>query len=368
MEGKTTTDIRISNRRRMVNLLFHEGGMTRSVLARRLDISLPTALMLLKELVEKGLVVTGDVMTSNGGRPPAIIDPVYDFRYAVGVDVSASEIRMVLQDLGSYVTAKASWPFGMQLDQKYWENVNDLLESFIEENVRDKSRLLDIGMSVDVPIDHGKVVRRKKDAGSLDLELIKHCISRPVEIQNSARMAATANIWKGKGKTDFVFLNLGDTVSGALVCRSEVWEFNSPYGLFGSLIDKGRRLDDVLTTRALLKKAGVSSLEELFEAIGNDEENCLSVWNNYLDVLGRVLYSLRRIFGYEVVIGGELSPYLDPYQIILRNRLEAQEEYEGITTPYFSISELDEYQAAMGAAMMPINRFLNYGFEEVRPS
>ncbi len=365
MEGTRTGDIRIFNRKRLVNMLFHQGPMTRAELAKRLDISLPTTTLLLRELAEKGLVTDGQLMNSTGGRPPLSIQPVYDIRLAVGVEVSMHEIRMVVEDIGNNVCAKASWPYGLQMDQEYWRMVNGLLESFISDNVQIREKLLSVGMCIQLPIDHGKVLHKTKDPQKLDLEMVKRCFDRPVEIQNSAKMAAIAQIWTGPAKENFVFLSLGTYVSGAVICQPNVWEFDQPNGMFGSLIDGGKKLEDVLTIGALTAKAGVEDLEAVFSGIESGRESCADAWENYLDVLSQVIYNLRRIFGYEIVIGGAVSPYLESSQDALYGKIKALEEFEGLETPYFSISDLGEYGAAIGAAMLPINRFLDFGFEEL---
>lgn len=365
MEGTKNSDIRVYNRKRMVNLLFHQGAMTKAELVNRLDISLPTATLLLKELTEKGLITKGEVLDSTGGRRPVRMAPVYDIKFAVGVEVSMHEIRMVLQDIGARVHARASWSFGLRADREYWEMVNGLLEEFIGEHVDDDKKLLSVGISIQLPIDHGRIVQKKKDVDRLNLEMVKSCFQRPVEIQNSAKMAAIAQIWGRIVEKNFVFLSLGTYMSGAIIYQPTVWEFDVPNGMFGSMMENGRPLEEILTIGALTAKAGAADMEELFTGIEAGNEAYLAAWEEYLEVLSRLLYNLRRIFGYEIVIGGAICPYLEPYQDAIIEKIKALEEFEGPDVPYVTISDLGAYGAAMGAAMMPINRFLEFGYEEI---
>ena len=85
MESTKNSDVRANNRKRVVNTLFREGPMTKQELALRLDISLPTVTLLLKEITEKGLVTKGEVLSSTGGRKPVCITPVEILHQSLGI-------------------------------------------------------------------------------------------------------------------------------------------------------------------------------------------------------------------------------------------------------------------------------------------
>ena len=110
MEAKTNSDVRSNNRKRLVNLLFMQGEMTKQEMVGRLDMSLATVNYLVRELTERGLLTAGTAKDSTGGRKPVCICPVYDARFSIGVEAASDELHLVLLDLGGHILAKETVP------------------------------------------------------------------------------------------------------------------------------------------------------------------------------------------------------------------------------------------------------------------
>ena len=367
MESTKNSDIRVNNRKRLVDTLFRQGPMTKLELANKLDMSLPTATFLLKELIQKGLVVTGETVSSTGGRKPVLMVPVVNIRYTIGIEVSMYEIRMVLLDLSGKIYAKALWSYDMKADHEFWHVVDGLLHSFINENMEDPTKLFRVNLAIQMPMDQGKICLKKNDPENLhlDRDIIETCISYPINIQNSARMAAIAQIWSGIEENDFVFLSIGTYVSGAIVSERKVLNFDVPNGMFGSILVNDGYLENYLSTRSLCEKAGVDHIEQFLHEIKMENSVCMKLWDEYLEILIRVLYNLRKIFGYKIVIGGGICPFLMDYEGLINEKLQEMEEFKNTDPEYLKVSDIGVFGAAMGAAMLEIDHFLESGFEEL---
>lgn len=373
MESTTNKDVRANNRKRLLNLLFRQGQMTKQELAVKLNISLPTVTTILKELAEKGLVITGQAMDSTGGRKALCYMPVVDAKYSLGVEASEEGIRVVCLNLGGHIMAKEYFTLKRENTEAYWKTVNKILEEFSRRYVEQQEKLLDVGITLEVSMQDGRIVPKKgqKDQEILDLDLAAACFPMRVKFRNSTKMAAMAQVWVLEKRSSFVFVKLGRHVRGALVHQGMVVEFANINGEFGNILvnakDKGgrRRLKECLSAENLCRSAQTAGMEGFFRKIEDGDEEAKALWENYLDELGIFLYNLHCIFGWEIVVGGLMSPYIEQYKEALARRIRAEgcfarEEIISVTT-----SELGENGAAVGAALLPIDEFMEAGYDEL---
>ncbi|GAB3481557.1 ROK family transcriptional regulator [Nocardiopsis coralliicola] len=100
--------LRQLNDRAALELLLASGPLTRTRLGEETGLSKVTASQLLSRLEERGLVHT--VGTQAGGRGPnaALYAVVPTSGYAVALDVSAAQVRIVLADVAGTVIAEAA--------------------------------------------------------------------------------------------------------------------------------------------------------------------------------------------------------------------------------------------------------------------
>lgn len=371
MESTTNSDIRINNRKRILNLLFKEGQMTKQEVAHRLDISLPTVSSILKEFTEIGLITTGKEMESTGGRKAICHCPVYDVKYSLGVHASEHGLRLALVDLGANVIAKNYYPLVRENAKEYWTQVNEILRNFGKKYVGDPNKFLNVGITLDIPMSHGEVISRKNEVQDegIDLELARKYLNPMVSFRNAAKMSAIAEIWKMDNRDSFVFVALGNHVGGALVCRGDLLDFSYINGEFGDIVfcgeGKKKRAEDVLGIRALCMDSGVKDLKALELELIRGNAQVLEIWEIYLKDLSGFLYNLYCTFGWKIVVGGYMSPLLRRYKEKLDTYFLEINEFEKITESPIIMSELGKHGAVIGAALFPVDHFLDTGYDEL---
>lgn len=369
METIKNSDVRVSNRKRVVNTLFREGTMTKQELALKLDISLATVTFLLKELSQKGLITKGEVLSSTGGRKPIRIAPVYNAKYAIGAEVSMHELRIVLVDLGANVIVSEDYPLGLRNTGEYWEKLNAILMDFINRNIKDREKLLDIGITLQLPMHNGEIILKEDIKEQCNIDEASEYFELPVKFYNSAKVAAIAQVWALNDRENFIFFTLGSYIGGAMIYDSVIIDFSGKNGEFGDIViapkDKQQTINDFCTTRVLCERAGVQGLKEFFEQIKNCDKKCCELWEEYLEILSLFLHNLYKVFGWKIVIGGSMSPYLEQYYDIIENRLKELAGYNKDFISYIKVSDLGKFGAAIGAALLPIDTFLDFGYDEL---
>lgn len=368
MEYTNNSDIRANNRKRLINTLFREGSMTKQELAVKLGISLPTVTLLLKEFLAKGFVTTGEVLDSTGGRKPTRMEPVYNIKYAVGMELSVHEVRIAAIDLGGNIIAKDTHPYELENSSEYWKKINAALMDFISREIERPERLLEVGITLQIPVKEGTAMWTKctTDKKRMNLEQASVCFEMPVKFQNSARMAAVAQVWALNIQEDFVFVSLGSVVGGGIVYNGILMGISVINGQFGNLLiytkEGTRKMDDICTSRALCERAGLENLNTFFRELENGNSMCEEIWKDYLENVVIFFHNIHNIFGWKIVIGGSMSPYLKRYWQEIETRLEELYDFEAGYKSYIQLSSLGVYSAAVGAAMFPIDEYFESGY------
>ena len=80
----------------ILDYMLNNGNISKAGLAKELNLSMPTVLSNVNELMDKGIVAEMGESESTGGRKAVLIGLQKDYRYALGVNITAHHIGMVL--------------------------------------------------------------------------------------------------------------------------------------------------------------------------------------------------------------------------------------------------------------------------------
>lgn len=371
MDTKATqSEVRTANRKRITNTLFRQGPMTIQELTRQLDLSHGTVTSIVKELVDCGLVTRGDQLASSGGRPASNVTIVSDARCSIGISVSTNHVRLLLVNLGLEILVSEKHSLSLAPSPEYWLVVSDLLDGFIRAHSVDTTRLLGIGLSVQVPVDKNSQIFFMPGGANSELwnpEVIRSAFKYPIMINNDAKMACYAQLFSTNDYDDAVFLLLGSGVGGSIIMNHKVWDGGRKNAEFGhiTVTDGGRLcscgqkgcLGAYCSTRAITEQTGVS-LKEFFDELLREDAAFEVIWAEYVHYLALGISNLHTVFDTRVIIGGEMSPYLGDYADEIKKLLGEISPF-GENGEYLFVSEYGEYDSAMGAALVHIEGFIN---------
>lgn len=344
--------------------------MTKQELADYLRLSLPTVSGIIQEHMKAGLVTWGERQTSSGGRPPLQVQIVPEAGTGIGISISRRHVRFAAVHFGAHVAGTKKIGEVYENSPGYWQRVCAHMEAFIEENNLDRARLLGIGISIPVPISAG--MDRIKHSGTLDgpvdLHLIADAFPYRIKIQNTAVMAAIAQIWGIGEYDDFVYLLIGRGLGGAIASGAarDVQRADKRMGEFGhmTLVPDGRLcgcgqrgcFGSYCSGEALRRQAGVD-LPVFFNGVADGNDAYRRLWEEYLDYLAIGLNNIHVIFNMNIVIGGEMCPYIQASGDKLRSRLAARDPF-GEAAEYVRFSDFGEFGSSIGAGLALLDDFL----------
>jgi predicted NBD/HSP70 family sugar kinase len=223
----TTRDI---NRRIALNLVRAHQPISRADLARLMGMRRGAVSLIVNDLLESKLIFEGATGETPRGRKPTFLYIDSRRRTVVAADIRASETFVMLADvLGkplSGVTSFSTSRDPQQLVSDLAGRVKILLADRQEADVCE-------GVGVVVPgmVEHSTMrVLHAPTLGWRDVDLrepLRAALGLPVEIENSGRACALAQVWAMRGDAaaaagDIVFVSVSDGIGVGVIIHGEV--------------------------------------------------------------------------------------------------------------------------------------------------
>lgn len=241
------------NRKNIINIIRNDSPINRAQIAKMTGLSIPAVMKITEDFIASGLVREIGKGESTGGKPPALLSFVPDYRHIIGVDVGTTNILVILMDLSARVICRRT--VRTPRDRKFeriLQAVADLIGEVMRQTGTDAGHLLGIGVGAPglIAPDTG-VVLFSPDMGWQDADFFTPLSERfgcPVMIGNVTRAMAMGELWFGQGHDagDFLCVNLGYGIGSAIVIDHKLYGgLNGMSGEFGHMtLDKNGPLCD----------------------------------------------------------------------------------------------------------------------------
>lgn len=363
--------VRNTNKKRILKLLYKQTGMTKQEIAEILNLSLPTVSQILKELTQLGLVSKSGVAESSGGRKPALNTILYDAKFSSGIEVTQNHLKFVLIDLSGNLKYYRKLSLKYFNGKEYYDKVAQLFEAFLTENHIKRNKLLGVGIALpgiirekDNVLEYAPTLKMHE----LPLKQYADVIGYKVKFGNEANLAGYAEVWSIEHIQDAVFLSINKGVGGAILINNSVYNgVNFRSGEFGHMTivknglecSCGRRgcFEAYCSTKRLTGDK-FDDIDGFFAALEHGDEQCKNIWEEYLDNLATGINNIRMILDSDVIIGGEIGQYIGKYIDCLNDKVRARNSFND-PADYIYISRFGGKAGAVGAALLFVDEFIN---------
>jgi len=306
-----------------LEVLIH-GPLSRSEVARRLDLSPGSLTRLSTPLLESGLLVeAGEQVDGKVGRPQQLLDVVPASRRFIGMKLMADEVAGVTTDLRANVLASQS----RRLVDRSPEAVADVVAELARALAAGTPEVMALGIGIGGFLgEHGQVL----SAPFLSWEdvqlglMIETRTGIPTMVENDLVAFTEYEHWfgAGRGLDRFAVVTLGAGVGYGLVIHDEIVR-NDEFGIglvghwpldpFGPVCSEGHRgcakavLTDSAITHAVSQAIGRPvSYAEALDLAASGEPAARRVVDDAGRGLGRLLAAIANLTMPEtVVLGGE---------------------------------------------------------------
>ena len=368
MEHKNQLKNKGNKKAEIVKYIFEHRNASKTELTKELELSMPTVLQNTKELLEQGILLESGEYESTGGRRAKSLTVNGKAAYAVGLDITSDHISFVLLNLRGELLAHTTREKAFYKHLDYYKEVFDELEQFIDASRVEEDKVLGVGIAVPGIIDREEKVLIKSHALKLEnvgLQLFGQVCSRKLHFENDANAAMSAE--RGYDDADAIYLFLSNTVGGAFRTHGHLFRGNNrKAGEFGHtvIVPGGREcqcgkkgcVNSYCSAQALTDASGCS-LEETMARVAAKEPKVLKVWNEYLDYLAITISNLRMMYDTDIILGGDVGAYLEPYMLELGSRVMELNKFDRDVS-YLKNSAHKKGGAAAGAALYFIHKYI----------
>jgi N-acetylglucosamine repressor len=331
---------------KIIKHLYVKGAKTNADICTRFNISSPTSIAILNELITEGLVEKQGRGKSIGGRKPELYGLCGRSLFVLSIQIEKFKTRMAIFDNNNHsVTGIRTFAIELTKDLSALEQVYEHANELIQSSEIDLKKLIGVGISMPGLIsskegNNHTYLLTATEPESLQ-QLLEQRFGKPVFIQNDAKSATLAEYRFGlaHGRRDVLVLSMdwgigmGMLLDGKL--RSGVSGFAGEFGHIplvegGVLCTCGKRgcLETVASGSAIVRnakegiKAGQNTLlaqlssqkleqlepEQVIAAANNGDQFAINLLADVGTNLGKGIAILIQLFNPELIIlGGEIA-------------------------------------------------------------
>lgn len=358
-----------------LEVLIH-GPISRSEVARRLDLSPGSLTRLSTPLLESGLLVdVGEQVDGKVGRPVHLLDVVPASRRFIGMKLTADEVLGVTTDLRANVLATAS----QKLPARAPEAVADAIATLARTLAAGKPEVTALGIGVGGLVEHHGFVRSAPFLDWKDVPLAALVEARtniPTMLENDLIAFTEYEHWfgAGRGLDRFAVVTLGAGIGYGLVIHDEIVS-NDEFGIglvghwpldpFGPVCSEGHRgcAKAVLTDSAIMQAVSQAlgrqvSYQEALDLASAGELAARRVVDDAGRGLGRLLAAVANLTMPEtVVLGGEGVRLAEVASEAVAEGMRADRDPRTRPVPLI-IRSGDNTEWCRGAAVVAIQTFV----------
>ncbi len=377
------------NRSAILEIIRRESPISRTDIAQKLDVSLPTVMRIVDALIEDGFVRLQGETEWSGGRRRPLLEFDADGYVVLGVDMGGTKMYGAISDLGGNILDEANVDHHTPSGEENYEQLVALVDTLLASHKLEGRRVRGIGVGAPgVTLHREGLVKWAYSLNWRDFPLKARLAERyslPITVDNDVNLAALGEFWFGAGQNthNMILLALGTGIGAGIIIDGAIYRGASEasgevgnmipgreflgknYQDFGALEGMASGTGMANRARALLSsKRGAAELESLvaediFEAAWQGQEWAWTVINETVDYLTIAIVNLAASFDPElIVLGGGVSRYADLLLEPITRRLAGTMP----TLPKLVVSNLGLRATVMGAITNVLHNTSNYYF------
>ena len=381
-EAASASLMRRLNRSAILNLIRTESPISRSEIARRLDVSLPTAMRIVEDLIADDLVYFEGSEPSGGRRRP-LLNFKGTAHTVIGVDLGGTKMYGTVTDLTGRIlhSVRLPWQDNGGPDRAL-DGLFRLLEDLLAVAQTKGGRIRGIGIGAPgVTLSSTGTVVWAPSLGWRDLPLkglLSERFATPVFVENDVNVAALGEFGFGveRNTPNLVCIAIGTGIgAGILVDGKLVRGHNQAAGEIGYFLPStsylGREYEDFGAFESLASGNGIAaraqqaleahgsplaaqriSAEDVFQQARAGERWACQIIDETVDYLSQALVAIAALLDPEaIVLGGGVAQSADLLIGPITRRLRGVIPY----VPRIVASSLGPQAVVMGTIMLVLD-------------
>jgi glucokinase len=377
----TAAEMRGINRSAVLEIVRRQSPIARTTIAGQLDISLPTVMRIVHNLVEEGFVRPQGATEWSGGRRRPLLEFNAVGNVVLGVDMGGTKIYGAISDIGGHILDEAV----MERDGASGEECYDLLTKLIDRLLAHPGlrgrHVRGIGVGAPGITRHGEgTVKWAYALNWKDFPLKSRLNKRyrlPITVDNDVNLAALGELWFGAGQNvqNMILITIGAGIGAGIIVDGTLYRGSSEasgeighmvpgreflgrsYVDFGALESVASATGVAQRARLRLGQDGALSSEQVFEAAARGEAWAQEIVAETVDYLTIAIANLSVSLDPElIVLGGAVTPYAGMLAQSISKRVQGTIP----SLPRLEASNLGLQATVMGAVVTVLHNTSNF--------
>ena len=375
------------NRSAILEIIRRESPISRTAIAERLDVSLPTVMRIVDGLVEEGFVRPHGSTEWSGGRRRVLLEFNADAYVVLGVDMGGTKMYGALSDLGGNILDEVNIGHHGTSGDDSFNQLTSMIDSLLASPKLEGRRVRGIGVGAPGVTLHTEGIVTWAYTLHWDNFPLKAKLAQrydlPITVDNDVNLAALGELWFGAGQNaqDMILIAIGTGIGAGVIINGALYrgskeasgeignmipgrEFlGENYLDFGALESvasgtgiAGRARSLLKSERDPLELENLTS-EDVFDAARLKQEWAWQIINETVDYLAIAIANLVASFDPElIVLGGGVSRSADMLIDPIMRRIN------GIipNPPKLVVSDLGLRATVMGAITNVLHNTSNF--------
>ena len=367
------------NRSAILEIIRRGSPISRTAIAQRLDVSLPTVMRIVDELIEEGLVRLQGEKEWTGGRRRSLLEFNANGHVVIGIDLGGTKIYGAIADLGGKILQEVEVKGHGTSGEESFKSLAETIEILLASPHLEGRRLHGIGVGAPgITLHREGIVTWAPSLNWRNYPLREKLAERfdlPVMVDNDTNLATLGEHWFGAAQNvqTVMLIALGTGIGAGIILNGALYrgahesagevgyviparEFlRQRYDGFGALENVASGSGIAERARQLLKdrltSAELASMnaETVFEAMDHGETWAQTVIDEALDYLAMLVVNICTIFDPElIVLSGGMTRSRDLVSPILK-RIEG-----AVPIPPTIVSSQLGYQATVLGSIVTV--------------
>ncbi len=338
----TASAMRAINRSAILETIRREGPISRSAIAERLDVSLPTVMRIVEGLENEGFVRPLDEKEWSGGRRRSLLEFNAESYLVIGIDLGGTKMYGALSDLGGTVLDEVNIERHGTSGEDSYDRLVTLIDALLASPKARDRKVRGIGVGVPgITLHRQGIVKWAYTLQWKDFPLKARLTERyglPTTIDNDVNLAALGELWFGAGQNtqNMILIAIGTGIGAGIIIDGALYRGSTEAsGEIGSMVP-GREflgkdyrdfgaLESVASGTGIAERArqvlrgqggteGADGLtaEDVFDAARQGQKWAWGVIEDTVDFLAMAVANLAVAFDPEVIVlGGGVSRSAD---------------------------------------------------------
>ncbi|HTP07974.1 MAG TPA: ROK family transcriptional regulator [Anaerolineae bacterium] len=338
----TAQDMRSINRSAILEIIRREGPVSRNTIADRLDVSLPTVMRVVDDLIKEDLVRPQSATQWTGGRRRALLEFNPEGQVVIGVDLGRTKMFGAIADLAGNVLGEADMSRHRTSGEKNFQRLTELIDTLLAHPKIKGRRIRGIGVGAPGITRHKEgIVTWAYTLKWHDFPLKARLDERynlPIAVDNDVNFAALGELWFGaeQNVSNMVFITIGTGIGAGIIIDGALYrgahEASGEIG--GMLPDRqflGKRYEEFGVLETIASGTGIAErarqalkgrrkseeleqllAEDVFDAARQGQTWAKKLIDETVDCLAVAIANLTVTFDPElIVLGGGVTRSAD---------------------------------------------------------